>query len=1057
MTNDAAGSSASLDVTSVRICLAGDTSPSCSATTLVVAGEGTYTVNTASGQISFTPLSSFTGTASPITYSVADNFGQKAATTYTPAVGLPPAPTASPNISSGQYNTLQTVSPLVNDTPGAVDFPLLASTLRLCAPLQTPPNCSLTSLVVSGQGTYTVNTTSGVVSFVPLNTFTGTADPVRYQASDSTSAVANSTITFSVTPPAAPVLSPDTSTGNYNSTQSQAVMANDTNFEAALVTSSIRICAAGDTAPSCSATTLVVAGQGTYTVNTTSGQISFSPLASFTGTASAITYSVTDLTGQKAATTYTPFVSSPPPPTATNDQTSAPQNQSQSINLLTNDTPGSGTSLSASSVAICLVGANPCTGTTLTVAGVGSYTVTNGVITFTPEPSFVGTNTISYQVKDVTGQPTTASYTATVYPAPVALNDSTTGIQGATQSANLLTNDQPGQGASFVAGSVLLCSSGQTAPTCSATTVTIAGKGTFTINSTSGQVSFSPVANFTGTASISYVVSANSNQSTTAIYYPTVVPPPTLSPDTSSGQYNQVQTKTVLTNDAAGSSASLDVTSVRICLAGDTSPSCSATTLVVAGEGTFSVNTASGQISFTPLSSFTGTASPITYSVADNFGQKAATTYTPAVDLPLPATASPDTSTGPYGTAQMIRALNNDAATQGQTFNVATVALCDPNASPAETPPSCSALVVTVSDGVYTVDTYSGHVNFQPGATFSGVAQWVRYQVTDTTGVMAHSKITPTVLPLYVPPPPAPEPPPIVIPEIPVEPEPVLPPKAYVDVKKGLLNQSTSFRPAANDKPGSATLSSTSIVLCTGSCVNVQRVEGLQIVSTPQGKWSIQSGSSLVTFTPNWNWHGSTKISYVIFDELEQQTESIIKVSIAAPPMPEVLVYTGVGPKPTATASSKPPTLPKKLMEGDYVATITAKRLGANWSHKIYEGTSVKNVLNPLGLGHYSMTQLPGEAGNFAVAGHRLGSGAIFKNLHTFQKGDIVTVKTAKGTFNYRYLAKKYVKPSFVGVLLPKPQGLTVKPSSDSILTLQTCTSADVNADRLIVWFELID
>ena len=970
---------------------------------------------------------------------------------------MPPAPTASPNISSGQYNTLQTVSPLVNDTPGAVDFPLLPSTLRLCAPLQTPPNCTLTSLVVNGQGTYTVNTTSGVVSFVPLNTFTGTADPVRYQASDSTSAVANSTITFSVTPPAMPVLSPDTSTGNYNSTQSQAVMANDTNFEAALVTSSIRICAAGDTAPSCSATTLVVAGQGTYTVNTSSGQISFSPLASFTGTASAITYSVTDLTGQKASTTYTPFVSPPPPPTATNDQTSAPQNQSQSINLLTNDTAGSGTSLSSSSVAICLVGANPCTGTTLTVAGVGSYSVTNGVITFTPEPSFVGTNTISYQVKDVTGQPTTASYTATVYPAPVALNDSTTGIQGATQSANLLTNDQPGQGASFVAGSVLLCSSGQTAPTCSATTVTIAGKGTFTINSSSGQVSFSPVANFTGTASISYVVSANSNQSTTAIYYPTVVPPPTLSPDTSSGQYNQVQTKTVLTNDAAGSSASLDVTSVRICLAGDTSPSCSATTLVVAGEGTYTVNTASGQISFTPLSSFTGTASPITYSVADNYGQKAATTYTPAVDLPLPATASPDTSTGPYGTAQMIRALNNDAATQGQTFNVATVALCDPNASPAETPPSCSALVVTVSDGVYTVDTYSGHVNFQPGATFSGVAQWVRYQVTDTTGVMAHSKITPTVLPLYAPPPPAPEPPPIVIPEIPVEPEPVLPPKAYVDVKKGLLNQSTSFRPAANDKAGSATLSATSIVLCTGSCVNVQRVEGLQIVSTPQGKWSIQSGSSLVTFTPNWNWHGSTKISYVIFDELEQQTESIIKVSIAAPPMPEVLVYTGVGPKPTATASSKPPTLPKKLMEGDYVATITAKRLGANWSHKIYEGTSVKNVLNPLGLGHYSMTQLPGEAGNFAVAGHRLGSGAIFKNLHTFQKGDIVTVKTAKGTFNYRYLAKKYVKPSFVGVLLPKPQGLTVKPSSDSILTLQTCTSGDVNADRLIVWFELID
>jgi LPXTG-site transpeptidase (sortase) family protein len=361
---------------------------------------------------------------------------------------------------------------------------------------------------------------------------------------------------------------------------------------------------------------------------------------------------------------------------------------------------------------------------------------------------------------------------------------------------------------------------------------------------------------------------------------------------------------------------------------------------------------------------------------------------------------------------------------------------------------------VSVSDGVYTVDTYSGHVNFQPTATFSGVAQWVSYKVVDSTGVVAHSKITPTVLPLYIAPTP-PELPVVVVPEIPVEPP--MPPKAFVDVKKGLLNKATLFRPAANDKPGTATLSATSIVLCAGSCVNVQRVVGLQIVSTPQGKWSIQSGSAVVTFTPNWNWHGSTKISYVIFDELDQQTESIIKVTIAAPAMPKELVYTGVGPKLTSTATSNPPTLPKKLMEGDYVATITAKRLGANWSHKIYEGTDVKNVLNKLGLGHYSMTQLPGEAGNFAVAGHRLGSGGIFKNLHTFQKGDIVTVKTAKGTFNYRYLAKKYVKPSFVGVLLPRPQGLTVKPSSDSILTLQTCTSGDASADRLIVWFELID
>jgi LPXTG-site transpeptidase (sortase) family protein len=483
--------------------------------------------------------------------------------------------------------------------------------------------------------------------------------------------------------------------------------------------------------------------------------------------------------------------------------------------------------------------------------------------------------------------------------------------------------------------------------------------------------------------------------------------------------------------------------------------------LVVPNQGTYTVNTTTGSISFTPLASFTGTASPITYSVADNYGQKAATTYTPAVDLPLPATASPDTSTGPYGAPQLIRALNNDAATQGQTFDVATVVLCDPNTVPAEMPPSCSALVVSVADGTYTVDTFSGSVNFQPVATFSGVAQSVRYQVTDTTGVVAHSRITPTVLPFFVAPTPAPEPPrpvrpPVVIPDVPVEPEPVLPPKANPDLKLGKLNKNIVLTPATNDNAGSFSLSPTSIVLCNGSCVVAGPILQTQVVSTPQGKWSIQSGSSVVTFTPNWNWHGTTKISYVIFDSFGQRATSTITVAIGAPPLPKVLVYTGVGPKIMASTSPSIPKLPVALKERDHIATITAPRLGAKWSHKIFEGTSIKNVLDPLGLGHYSMTQLPGEAGNFAVAGHRLGSGGIFKNLHTFKKGDVVTVKTAKGTFKYRYLAKKYVKPSMVGVLLPNPTGLTVKPKSGSLLTLQTCTAGDSKQDRLIVWFELI-
>lgn len=145
------------------------------------------------------------------------------------------------------------------------------------------------------------------------------------------------------------------------------------------------------------------------------------------------------------------------------------------------------------------------------------------------------------------------------------------------------------------------------------------------------------------------------------------------------------------------------------------------------------------------------------------------------------------------------------------------------------------------------------------------------------------------------------------------------------------------------------------------------------------------------------------------------------------------------------------------LKEGTYLATIIAPRLGATWSKKVYEGTSISRVLTPKGLGHYSMTQMPGEVGNFAVAGHRAGSGGPFRNIDKFKNGDLVYVLTSSKKFTYRYLQTKIVKPSSVEVLLPRPGGMTVTTHAQSFLTLQTCTPIHVNTKRLIVWFELIE
>jgi CshA-type fibril repeat protein len=139
----------------------------------------------------------------------------------------------------------------------------------------------------------------------------------------------------------------------------------------------------------------------------------------------------------------------------------------------------------------------------------------------------------------------------------------------------------------------------------------------------------------------------------------TAAGPPTANADTSTGLPGQVQSVNLLANDAAGTGATLDPSSVRLCGAGETSPNCTQTTVTVAGVGTYSVS-ATGVLTFTPLPTFTGTAPALSYIVKDSLGQVAGGTYTatvsaatrPAITIPaatvlkgatLKATVKPST------------------------------------------------------------------------------------------------------------------------------------------------------------------------------------------------------------------------------------------------------------------------------------------------------------------------------------------------------------------------------------------------------------------------------
>ncbi len=145
------------------------------------------------------------------------------------------------------------------------------------------------------------------------------------------------------------------------------------------------------------------------------------------------------------------------------------------------------------------------------------------------------------------------------------------------------------------------------------------------------------------------------------------------------------------------------------------------------------------------------------------------------------------------------------------------------------------------------------------------------------------------------------------------------------------------------------------------------------------------------------------------------------------------------------------------LNVGDVFAKIRIPRFGDDYVRNIAEGTSVSKVLNTVGIGHYVGTAMPGEVGNFALAGHRAGNGGPMRLIDKFEAGDQLTVETTNGIFNYRYLQSAIVSPEAVGVIAQVPVGLKGAVAHGKYLTLTTCTPIYVNTERYIAWFELID
>jgi len=884
LSNDVDGSG-TIEATTVKLCSSGQVAPNCTATTLTVAGEGTYTVN-ANGTVTFDPLPSFTGTASPITYQVSDSLGQTDSATITPTVGAPPLPAAVDDTSSGAYDTNQVISPITNDTRGATDFPFVATTLKLCGASQTPPACSATSLTVANEGTYTVNA-DGTVTFDPLPTFKGTATPVAYQVADTLGRIDDALITPTVAAPTAPTASAQTQsvlpggTATYTTITGTSGLATGTQLQTSGANATCLITPSSSPA-SCDADNVVtIANEGTYTLNPSTGVVTFVASQTITGgTKTPITYRVTDITGQTATSTLTPVV--PPAPVPANDTSIGNYDTNQVISPLANDTPGDASApLVASTVKLCGSGQSPnnCNVTTLVVAGEGTYTVNaNGTVTFDPLPTFTGTATaIRYQAADTLGQIENATITVTVRTPPNAVNDVSSGNYDTDQLINPLSNDVDGSG-TIDPTTVMLCSAGQTAPNCTATSLTVSGEGTYTVNTTTGVVTFNPLPSFTGTATpITYQVSDSLGQTDSATITPTVgLPPlPAAVNDTSTGNWDTNQTITPTSNDTPGSSSFPFVaTSVKLCATGQSAPSCNATTLTVANEGTYTVN-ANGSVTFDPLPTFSGTATPVTYQATDTLGRIDDATITPTVTPPPAPVATPETKAViPGGTATFTTITGTSGlatGTQLQTSGAKATCLITPGSSPA----ACDAdnVVTIAGEGTFTLNPSTGVVTFVADASATaGTKTALTYRVTDVTGQTATSTLTP------------------IIPQ---------PPVANPDTNTGNWDANQTISPLTNDVAGavSAPLVASTVKLCgvAPSAQTPNSCTQTSLTIANEGTYTVNANGT-VTFDPLPTFNGTaTAVRYQVADTLGQVANTTITPTVLAPRAPTANPDTNTG------------------------------------------------------------------------------------------------------------------------------------------------------------------
>ncbi|MEY2652436.1 MAG: hypothetical protein RLZZ321_1529, partial [Bacteroidota bacterium] len=652
-----------------------------SVTITVQPANGTVSVNPTTGAITFTPAPNFFGTTT-FTYQVCDNgtpvLCDDAVVTIT-VNSINDAPVANNDATTTNEDTPVTLNLTNNDTD--IDGTINTTSVDL-----DPTTTGIQTVLTTAQGAWAV--TNGVLTFTPVANYNGPAS-ITYTVNDNSGATSNvATVNITVTPVNdAPVAANNATTTAEDTPVTLDITANDTDLDGTINTASVDL----DPTTAGQQTTLTTA-QGTWSV--TSGNLTFTPVANYNGPAS-VTYTVNDNSGATSnvatvSITVTPVNDAP---IANNDLASTNEDAPVVINVLGNDTDVEG--LNIGSVTITVQPAN----------GTVSVNPTTGAITFTPAPNFFGTTTFTYQVCD-NGTPALcddAVVTITVNSindAPVANNDATTTTEDTPVTLNLTNNDTD------IDGTINTTSVDLDPATAGIQTVLTTAQGAWAV--TNGVLTFTPVANYNGPASITYTVNDNGGATSNVATVNITVTPVNDAPVAANNATTTAE-DTPVTLDITANDTDLDGTINTASVDLDPTTAGQQTTLTTA-QGTWSVT--SGNLTFTPVANYNGPAS-VTYTVNDNSGATSnvatvSITVTPVNDAPI---ANNDLASTNEDAPVVINVLSNDTDIEG--LNIGSV-----------------TITVQPTNGTVSVNPTTGAITFTPAPNFFGTTTF-SYQVCD--------------------------------------------------------------------------------------------------------------------------------------------------------------------------------------------------------------------------------------------------------------------------------------------------------------------------------------